>query len=404
VSARAGIEAQGAWKRYRLRRPSLRDRLADLWPANRREGAELRKEFWALKDVSFRVEPGTTVAIVGENGSGKSTLLKLVAGMMQPTRGTVSCRGRMSVLSRLGSGFHDDLTGRENVFLQGALLGIPRRALASKLDAIFAFAEVERFADVPVKYYSSGMRVRLAFAIATHVDPEVLLIDEALAVGDSAFHDRCLHQIGRFRDAGVTMVLVSHSRYLVEQLCTRAILFHRGELIEDGTPSDVFTSYERVVARDHPFSAEATVEGDAERSPLVVESVELVGYEGQAEPVLDVDQPLTVRVTVRATRDVKSAVIGMQVSREWHVLHGTRSSRHGVRIDCGRDQRAVLELEYRAVSLMAGLYFLNVSVSESELATQPALRLTRAASFRIVHKETEGVGLVRLAHTWRRVS
>ncbi|MGE0159741.1 MAG: ABC transporter ATP-binding protein [Gemmatimonadales bacterium] len=382
----------------------MRDRLADLSPSARRRSEELRKDFWALRGVTFRAEPGTALALVGENGSGKSTLLKLLAGMMLPTRGSVRCGGRLSLLSRLGSGFHDELTGRENIFLQGAILGMPPRHLAPKVDAIFAFAEVERFADVPVKHYSAGMRLRLAFAIATHVDPEVLLIDEALAVGDAAFQDRCLDQIARFREAGVTMVFVSHSRYFIEQLCSRAILLHRGEMIEDGAPPDVFTSYERVVARDHPLVAESSVEGDVERCPLTLDSIELLGYAGQTEPVLDVDQPLTVRLALRATRDVTGAAVGLQISREWHVLHGTRSNRQGVVVSARAGERVCVDLEYRALSLMAGLYHLHVHVMDSQLALNPTLSVKRAARFRITHGEAEGAGLIRMAHTWRRVT
>jgi ABC-type polysaccharide/polyol phosphate transport system ATPase subunit len=399
----SGIEVRDAWKRYRLRRPTLRDRLADLAPSVRRRSENLRKDFWALRDVSFRLEPGAALALVGENGSGKSTLLKLLAGMMHPTRGTVQCDGRLSMLSRLGSGFHDELTGQENVFLQGAILGIPPKNLASKLDRIFAFAEVERFADVPVKHYSAGMRLRLAFAIATHVDPEVLLIDEALAVGDAAFQDRCLDQIARFRESGVTMVFVSHSRYFIEQLCSRAILLHRGEMIEDGPPPEVFTSYERVLARDHPLIAESSTEGDVANAPLTLESIELVGHAGQAEPVLAVDQALTVRLGLRANRDVTRAAVGLQVAREWHVLHGTRSNRHGVVLSARRGERVCIDLEYRSLNLMAGLYHLHVLVLDSELAMNPTVSVKRAARFRITHGATEGVGLVRLAHTWRTV-
>lgn len=398
-----GITVANAWKRYRLRRPSLRDTLASLWPANRHVGPERKKEFWAIKDVSFRVEPGSAIALVGENGSGKSTMLRLIAGLMNPTKGEVNCSGRLSLLSHLGSGFHPELTGRENVFLQGALLGIRRQELRLKLAAIFGFAEVEDFADVPVKFYSVGMRLRLAFAIASHVDPEVLLIDEALAVGDASFYDRCLGQIHRFRQAGTTLVLVSHTRYFVEQLCDRAVLLHRGELIEDGQPAEVFKAYERVVARDHPHAAAQLVEGDEAASPLTLESAHLIGYADVPEPVIEVEEPLTLRLTLRAMRDTDEAVVGVHVAREWHVLHGTRSNRHGLTISARAGDLIVVELHYDSIGLMPGLYHLNVVVMERAISINPALHIKRVARFRVSHAATEGVGLVRMAHTWRRV-
>ena len=395
------IRAEGAWKRFRLRRRSLRDLAQDLLPGARRGMENLRLPFWALRDVSIDVEPGAAHAVVGENGSGKSTLLKLMSGMMRPTRGTVTVADGAVLLSHLGSGFHPELSGRENVFLQGAILGIPKQRLSAKLDEIVSFAEVERFIDVPVKFYSSGMAVRLAFAIAACLDPEILLIDEALAVGDTAFRDRCLERILEFRAAGVTMVIVSHDRYLVEQLCDRAWLLHRGEMVESGDPASVFNAYERVVKRDHPDRANPTIEGDPGRSPLAIESVTLLGHDGHVEPILDVDQPLTVRIAARATRDVRGAAVGVQIARDWHVLHGTRSTRQGVEISAERGQLVTLDLEYERLGLSSGGYSLHVSVLEHRLAHDPILRVKRAARLRVTHSESEGVGLVRLPHTWR---
>src|SRR5499427_2186048 len=197
-----GIAVSGVWKRYHLRSRSLKEALSSLMPRRRGSPPPRPKSMWALEDVSFTVEPSSTFALVGANGSGKSTMLKIIAGMMKATRGSVRVNGRLSLLSFLGGSFHGDLTGRENVFLEGALLGLSRRELRTKLDAIFAFAELERFIDVPVKFYSSGMALRLGFAIAAHLEPEVLLIDEAFAVGDTAFRDRCLGRKLAFKAAG----------------------------------------------------------------------------------------------------------------------------------------------------------------------------------------------------------
>lgn len=240
------ITVAEVWKRYRLRVRTLADLAADLLPGRRRVLRPLRQAFWALQDLSFTVERGATLALIGANGSGKSTVLKLIAGMMQPTRGTVTVHGRLALLAYLGAGFHGDLTGRENVFLQGAILGLSRRELRAKLDAILGFAELEAFADVPVKFYSSGMALRLGFAIAAHADPEILLIDEAFAVGDEAFRERCVERIHGFRAEGVTIVLVSHARGLVEQLSDHALLLDHGRAAARGSSTEVFAAYEQL--------------------------------------------------------------------------------------------------------------------------------------------------------------
>ncbi|HYT83221.1 MAG TPA: ABC transporter ATP-binding protein [Gemmatimonadales bacterium] len=244
------VTAAGVWKRYRLRVRTLADLAGDLLPSRRRALRPLRQAFWALSDVSLHVPPGATLGLIGANGSGKSTMLKLLAGIMQPTRGRVAVDGRLALLAYLGAGFHGDLTGRENVFLQGAILGLSARELKAKLDAILAFAELEQFADVPVKFYSSGMALRLGFAVAVHAEPDIFLIDEAFAVGDQRFRERCLDRIRGFKAAGVTMVLVSHERDLVERLSDHVVLLSHGRVVTEGTAAATFGAYERLVRND----------------------------------------------------------------------------------------------------------------------------------------------------------
>jgi ABC-2 type transport system ATP-binding protein len=244
------VTAVGVWKRYRLRVRTLADLAGDLLPSRRRTLRPLRQAFWALSDVSFHVPPGTTLGLIGANGSGKSTILKLLAGIMQPTRGRVAVQGRLALLAHLGAGFHGDLTGRENVFLQGAILGLSARELRAKLDAILAFAELEQFADVPVKFYSSGMALRLGFAVAVHAEPDIFLIDEAFAVGDQRFRERCMERIRGFKAAGVTMVLVSHERDLVERLSDRTLLLSHGRVVAEGAAEATFEAYDRLAAGD----------------------------------------------------------------------------------------------------------------------------------------------------------
>ena len=202
-------------------------------------------QFWALQDVSFTVGVGEVIGIVGPNGAGKSTLLKILSRITAPTTGFVDLTGRVSSLLEVGTGFHPELTGRENVFLNGAILGMYRTEIRRKFDAIVAFAELEAFIDTPVKHYSSGMFVRLAFSVAAHLDPEILIVDEVLSVGDVHFRNRCLGRMQDLRSEGRTVLFVSHDLTSVRQLCTRALLLSAGRVVDDGTPGDVTRRYEQ---------------------------------------------------------------------------------------------------------------------------------------------------------------
>ena len=210
-------------------------------------GEKLHREFWALQDVSFTVETGRTLGIIGQNGSGKSTLLQVLAGIMRQTRGDCIVRGKVSALLELGSGFNPEFTGRENVIMNGAILGFDTREMHRRLEAIARFAEIGSFLDQPVKIYSSGMFMRLAFAVAVNVDPDILLVDEALAVGDLIFQHRCMHRMNELRQSGKTIVFVTHDLGAVARFCDRAILLDQGRLLEDSTPDKVVQKYRALV-------------------------------------------------------------------------------------------------------------------------------------------------------------
>ena len=198
-------------------------RIRGLLQGNATAAADLEEEFWALKNVSFEVKRGETVALIGGNGAGKSTLLKMLSRITEPTEGNASISGRVGSLLEVGTGFHPELTGRENVFLNGSILGMRRSEVAAKFDEILAFSEIESFIDTPVKHYSSGMRVRLAFSVAAHLEPEVMFVDEVLAVGDAAFRKKCLQKIQEVSRRGTTVLLVSHNAQAVTSMCDRAI-------------------------------------------------------------------------------------------------------------------------------------------------------------------------------------
>jgi ABC-type polysaccharide/polyol phosphate transport system ATPase subunit len=239
------------YKKYKLRRKGN-------WPKRWYRGlVERPVEMWALQDVSFEVKQGEALGIVGHNGAGKTTILKLLSSITVPTRGHITIRGRLAALIEVGSGFHPELTGRENVFLHGAMLGMRRSEIARKMDSIVDFSGVEKYIDEPVKRYSSGMNVRLGFSVAAHLEPDIVLLDEVLAVGDVAFQTKCLDRISELRKNGGTIVFVSHDLASIYRLCDRAILLDRGRVLMDGPPRLVVDSYQKMTFGDHESLAES---------------------------------------------------------------------------------------------------------------------------------------------------
>jgi lipopolysaccharide transport system ATP-binding protein len=252
--ASGAISVKGLWKEYSLgerHRPArslyeaLGAALSAPWSRLRRLGGHASEDsrFWALSDVDFEIAPGEVVGIIGRNGAGKSTLLKVLSRITAPTRGRVEIRGRLASLLEVGTGFHPELNGRENIYLNGAILGMRRQEVQRKFDEIVAFAEVERFVDTPVKHYSSGMYVRLAFAVAAHLEPEILVVDEVLAVGDARFQKRCLGKMKDVAGQGRTVLFVSHNMLAVQRLCQRAIWLADGAVHQDGPAADVVHNY-----------------------------------------------------------------------------------------------------------------------------------------------------------------
>jgi lipopolysaccharide transport system ATP-binding protein len=260
------ISAEGIGKSYLIghksndRYVALRDVIANktkgLWSKIRNSRSHTHKdieEFWALRDVSFEVKQGETIGIIGRNGAGKSTLLKILSRITEPTTGRVSIKGRVASLLEVGTGFHPELTGRENIYLNGAILGMTRREIKAKFDEIIDFAEVEKFLDTPVKRFSSGMYVRLAFAVAAHLEPEIFVVDEVLAVGDSEFQKKCLGKMGDVAQEGRTVLFVSHNMAAVRSLCRQAVLLDKGRITATGATSDIISQYitdKRVATND----------------------------------------------------------------------------------------------------------------------------------------------------------
>src|SRR6185369_6510048 len=373
--------------------------------------------FTALDGVTFEVPRGATLGVIGANGSGKSTLLKLMAGITPPTRGTLSVDGRISALIELGAGFHPEISGRENVAINGIMLGLTRREVEERFDEIVAFAELQDFIDAPVKTYSSGMYMRLGFAVAIHVDPDVLLIDEVLAVGDESFTRKCLDKIGEFRRRGKTIVLVTHSLGLVEKMCDETLWLRHGRLVDQGDPRRVVDAYltyvaggeEALLARDSPAAAAASApedpaaahgyrEGRWGSREVEITSVALLDDRGASRHVYVPGESLTLALGVRAAREVRDFVFGVGLfTADGVQVYGTNTHLEEYVPKLARGEGRV-SLVLRDLRLVEGTYLVDVAAHRRDGTPYDYLRGQH--SFR-VKSRVKDVGVYRPAHEWR---
>jgi ABC-type polysaccharide/polyol phosphate transport system ATPase subunit len=431
------IEVRNASKAYR--RYSRRRQFATLKSALL-SGSLIRdlrpdETFPALQDVTFDVPRGRTLGVIGRNGSGKSTLLKLVAGISKPTTGTVTVRGRISALIELGAGFHPEISGRENVFINGIMLGLSKREITRRFDEIVEFAELEEFIENPVKTYSSGMYMRLGFAVAIHVDPEVLLVDEVLAVGDEGFTHKCLDKFAEFKRRGKTILLVTHSLGMVERFCDEAIWMDAGRLKAKGDPKRVVSAYitdvtaseeqvlaagdakakdaSKAVSPDAPASAVLpdnpidAVEGPADMfrategrwgsREIEITGVQLVGDDGEAGHVFQTGSALTIRIRMRAPVEMTDFVVGVGIfNAEGVCVYGTNTT-----LEQYQSVRMLGEAEasfaIERLDLVEGTYKLDVAVHKFDGYPYDYHRLLY--TFR-VKSRTKDVGIYRPPHRW----
>ena len=320
------ITVSGLGKKYRIshqadrpRYTALRDVIANkvkgLLSSRKAKAGHGKsvEDFWALKDVSFEIKRGEVVGVIGRNGAGKSTLLKVLSRITEPTQGRVHLKGRVSSLLEVGTGFHPELTGRENIFLNGAILGMSRVEIRRKFDEIVAFAEVEKFLDTPVKRYSSGMYVRLAFAVAAHLEPEILIVDEVLAVGDAEFQKKCLGKMGDVAKGGRTVLFVSHNMAAITKLCQTGLLLNRGRVEAHGKAEAVVTDYLNVGANDSlayvPDPAKKPVGNDS----VHLLSVALRGVDGSTGPNFGSGTAIKVEITYRVLKPARGFMTGIDL-------------------------------------------------------------------------------------------
>jgi lipopolysaccharide transport system ATP-binding protein len=397
------IEVEGLSKKFRIgteRRDSLKERFV--------RGSGRYDEFWALRDISFAVPHGSTFGLIGQNGSGKSTLLKMLAGVFRPTDGTIATKGRISALLELGAGFHGELTGRENIYLNGAILGLSRKQIAAAMDEIVSFSGIEEFIDSPVKIYSSGMYVRLGFSIAVTVDPEILIVDEIIAVGDEEFQRKCFDHLYELRRRGTTIVLVSHGMGTVADLCDDALWLDKGLLKSIGPVRDVIDDYLEAVnqkeADAKERSGEMSVESDGGRTrrlgsgEIRVTHLDFIDRNGTVAGFLSGGEECTIRMHYEAKQDLPSVTFGLGFAHESGVNVAGPNSGYGE----------------RATKVPAGTGYVDFQIAD--LILQPGTFLVTAAAvdrghtydfrdraFELRVRAQEAVtepGLVRLPGHW----
>ena len=390
----SAVSVENVWKYFRLYHEKNQYLKSTLLRGRRAR----YDEFWALKGVDFEIPFGSTFGIIGSNGSGKSTLLKCLAGILSPDKGSVSCNGRMAALLELGAGFHPDLSGRENIYLNGAILGMTRSEIDRKLEEIIDFSGLEKFVDTPVKNYSSGMVVRLGFAVATNVDPEILIIDEVLAVGDESFQHRCHEKIESFRQEGRTIILVSHGLMQVAQLCSTVAWLEKGVIQEIGPSYEVIGKY---AGQSH--DAAPKIEGEiGERwgsHEAEITRAEFINADGVPVHVLKTGEPISLQIDYTAHMPIKEPVFGIRITH----LHGTNvwgsnTKRMGFQ-PATLNNSGTITLNIPELPILAGTYDLTVALTDQH-ETYEYDHWERRVRFDVVQYNSFDEGLVTVEASW----
>ena len=390
-----------SFQKHRDLERSLQQRLLNLFTRRR----PVVDEFYPLKDVSLQINKGDFLGVLGPNGAGKSTLLKLITGIIPPTKGDMVVNGRVCSLLELGAGFHPDLTGRENVYLNGSIYGLNRREIDARIEQIIDFAELGDFIDTPVKHYSSGMYVRLGFAVAIHTDPDILLVDEVLAVGDVNFQQKCLRSIEHFRDEGGTLILVSHDLSTIQTYCNRAVWLEGGHILEDGNPLDVGMAYLEAMARKEAAYATGVASDEGSRrwgtGRIQIRAVQLHDSNGQERDYFYTGESVAIRLLYHAQDVVPEPVFGLAI----HHQNGAHIA--GPNTDFGGMELANVQgdgfVDYLVpgLPLLEGVYNVSVAVINHANTETYDFRY-RICQFRVLAgTSTERYGLITLGGYWR---
>lgn len=375
--------------------------------AERAVGLKKQEEFWALKDISFNISKGEVVGIIGSNGAGKSTLLKILSQITPPTTGEIILRGKVGSLLEVGTGFHPELTGRENIFLNGAILGMKKKEIEKKFDEIVEFAGIGKFLDTPVKRYSSGMYVRLAFAVAAHMDPDILLVDEVLAVGDAEFQKKCLGKMDEItRQQGRTILFVSHNLSAIQQLCAKCILLNNGEIVSIGNTKDVLDLY----LKNHNLPNETSL-SDRHRlkgwgKEVRITECMIKNSSHKQSITLSFGEPFTVIISALSKQKKDNLIFGVRIEdTSGYAITGPLSSDNHNFFNVNEGEEIQIEASFKDLRLVPGRYQLSLSISEGSLGLDQVIN---ALQFEVLDTLYEGMapysGTLGIIHTnpsWR---
>lgn len=380
-------------------------------------------EFWALKNVSMDIKKGQTVGIIGENGGGKSTLLKLMAGILYPDEGTLTTHGKIATLIEIGAGFHPELSGRENVYINGAVLGFQKKEIDHKFEQILEFSGLEKFIDNPIKTYSSGMYVRLGFSIAINVNPDILLVDEILAVGDENFQKKCLQKIGQFKEEGKTIVLVSHDLGTIEKMCDHTFLLDDGKVSSEGNPADVISDYYQILHRkgkkglrteEPPPEPEPHPKPQPQPQPIStpqsrwgsgeaqITGMECFSKNGEKSEMFQTGNFMKVRIHYEASQKIENPVFGLAIYREGGIhINGPNTKTSGYRITSIQGKGSV-DYIISSLPLTPGAYYLTAAIVDDSLL-HTFDHWHRGFGFTVVENKRikEKTGVVYIPAEWR---
>lgn len=380
------LEFKGVCKKFRRgeRFNSLRDSIPNLvrrlFSKNREDGVLRQKEFWALKDVSFEVKKGEVLGIIGPNGAGKSTILKLLARIMKPNKGELKIQGRLSALIEITAGFHPELTGRENIYLNGCIMGMTKKEIGRKFDAIVEFSGLKEFIDTPVKRYSSGMYSRLGFSVAAHMDPDILLVDEVLAVGDMAFQTKCAQKMRQMFSSGTTIILVSHNLLMIQNLCKRAILLCRGEISREGETEEVISFYRNYVLknseeefRKHILSLEGKVKLKTENLVEIID-VSICDGNGSKKEVFELGEDFSIKVSYVAKDEIENPIFSLDIIRsDGIVCCSSNTKMDGFSIE-SINNKGKFRVDLDELNLSSGVYLAGISIWDKDMIAPYAIR------------------------------
>jgi ABC-type polysaccharide/polyol phosphate transport system ATPase subunit len=404
------IELSNVSKRYRLRRGwhvrSIRDEVGRLTARLTGRGAPPREEFWALRDVSFQLKRGEVLGLVGVNGAGKSTLLKILSRVTVPTLGTFTANGRLGALIEVGAGFHPELSGRENVYLNGSIMGMSRREVLAKFDQIVAFAEIERFIDTPIKFYSSGMQTRLGFAVAAHTDPDILLVDEILAVGDASFQAKCLNKLAELKEDDKTIILVSHNLTNITEHAKRVVWLDGGTVRMIGEPNEVVDAYLEHVTKDGVLGDTQGNEGGIDPArDLAIGEVVVRNRDEAIQDRFDRGEAVLIDVSYVARRAMPGVVFVVSIQDlHGYPLGGVATDPDSVKVNAAVEQ-GTLRLRLDPILFTKGAYTLSVHAMDPVTKRYYDIRRRAARILVDGHRATsrESSGHIHYPHQWEQL-